>query len=150
MFDIIAVCTAVFLGVLSVKAALAGNAEARLVSVNFLLFGLLALYSIMVNNGIFPWIDEINYLLLFQLTVGFAVILIRRLLSFRFTLQEYGSRLKKQSEELTALNQSLEQKVEERTRQLEIANRKLQAEKYTLQITSITDGLTGVYNRKNF
>jgi diguanylate cyclase (GGDEF)-like protein len=45
------------------------------------------------------------------------------------------------------LNQSLEEKVRERTRQLETANRRLREEKVTLQITSITDGLTGVYNR---
>jgi diguanylate cyclase (GGDEF)-like protein len=37
--------------------------------------------------------------------------------------------------------------VRERTRQLEVANRQLREEKITLQITSITDGLTGVYNR---
>jgi len=147
LFDIIAVCTMVFLGILSVKAAAAGNVEARLVCFNFIIFGLLALYSILVTNGIFPWTDEINYLLLFQFSLGLAVILIRRLVSFQYRLEEYSSKLQTQSEELTALNQSLEEKVRERTRQLEVANRQLREEKITLQITSITDGLTGVYNR---
>ena len=41
----------------------------------------------------------------------------------------------------------VERKVAERTRQLELANRKLREEKVTLQISSITDGLTGLYNR---
>jgi diguanylate cyclase (GGDEF)-like protein len=76
-----------------------------------------------------------------------AVILVRRLVSFQYRLEEYSSKLRTQSEQLTALNQSLEEKVRERTRQLEAANRQLREEKITLQITSITDGLTGVYNR---
>jgi diguanylate cyclase (GGDEF)-like protein len=147
LFDIVSVCTMVFLGILSVKAAAAGNVEARLVCVNFMIFGLLALYSILVTNGIFPWTDEINYLLLFQFSLGLAVILIRRLVSFQYRLEEYSTRLQTQSEELTSLNQSLEEKVRERTRQLEVANRQLREEKVTLQITSITDGLTGAYNR---
>jgi diguanylate cyclase (GGDEF)-like protein len=147
LFDIVAVCTMIFLGILSVKAAAAGNVEARLVCVNFIIFGLLALYSILVTNGIFPWTDEINYLLLFQFSLGLAVILIRRLVSFQNRLEEYSTKLQSQSEELTTLNQSLEEKVRERTRQLEVANRQLREEKITLQITSITDGLTGVYNR---
>jgi diguanylate cyclase (GGDEF)-like protein len=147
LFDIVAVCTMIFLGILSVRAAMGGNVEARLVCFNFIIFGLLALYSILVTNGIFPWTDEINYLLLFQFSLGLAVILVRRLVSFQYRLEEYGSKLQTQSEELTKLNQSLEEKVRERTSQLEVANRKLREEKVTLQITSITDGLTGVYNR---
>jgi len=137
----------VFLGTLSVRAAVAGNVEARLVCFNFILFGLLALYSILVTNGIFPWTDEINYLLLFQFSLGLAVILVRRLISFQYRMEEYSSKLQAQSEELKTLNQSLEEKVRERTRQLEVANRQLREEKITLQITSITDGLTGVHNR---
>jgi diguanylate cyclase (GGDEF)-like protein len=147
LFDIVAICTMIFLGILSVKAAAAGNVEARLVCFNFIIFGLLALYSILVTNGVFPWTDEINYLLLFQFSLGLAVILIRRLVSFSNRLEEYSTKLQSQSEELTMLNQSLEEKVRERTRQLELANRQLREEKITLQITSITDGLTGVYNR---
>ena len=147
LFDIVAICTMVFLGILSVKAAAGGNVEARLVCINFIIFGLLALYSILMTNGIFPWTDEINYLLLFQFSLGLAVILIRRLVSFHYRLEEYSTKLRTQSEELTALNQSLEEKVRERTRQLEVVNRQLREEKITLQITSITDGLTGVYNR---
>jgi diguanylate cyclase (GGDEF)-like protein len=147
LFDVLAVCTMIYLGVLSVKAAVGGNVEARLVCVNFIIFALLALYSILVTNGIFPWTDEINYLLLFQFSLGLAVILIRRLVSFQSRLEEYSSALQAQSEQLTMLNQSLEEKVLERTQQLEVANRQLREEKITLQITSITDGLTGLYNR---
>jgi diguanylate cyclase (GGDEF)-like protein len=147
LFDIVAVCTMVFLGVLSVKSAAGGNAEARLVCFNFIVFGLLALYSILMTNGIFPWTDEINYLLLFQFSLGLGTVLIRRLVSVRHRMEEYSTRLQTQSEQLRKLNQSLEEKVRQRTRQLELANRQLQEEKITLQITSITDGLTGLYNR---
>jgi len=147
LFDFVAVATMIFLGILSVKAAVAGNTEARLVCMNFIIFAILALYSILVTNGIFPWTDEINFLLLFQFSLGLAVILIRRLLLFRRRFEEYGDKLESQSGQLKALNQSLEEKVAERTRQLELANRRLREEKVTLQITSITDGLTGMYNR---
>jgi diguanylate cyclase (GGDEF)-like protein len=147
LFDIVAVCTMIFLGALSVKAAVAGNTEARLLCFNFILFGLLALYSILVTNGIFPWTDEINYLLLFQFSLGLAVILIRRLVLFERRMEEYSGKLQAQSDELRTLNLSLEEKVSERTRQLELANRQLREEKVTLQITSITDGLTDLYNR---
>ena len=51
LFDIVSVCIMLFLGVLSVKAAASGNVEARLVCYNFILFGLLALYSILMTNG---------------------------------------------------------------------------------------------------
>jgi diguanylate cyclase (GGDEF)-like protein len=45
------------------------------------------------------------------------------------------------------IDQSLEHKVAERTQQLELANRRLREEKVTLEISSITEGLTGLYNR---
>jgi diguanylate cyclase (GGDEF)-like protein len=147
LFDALFIALTLFLGVLSVKAALGGNAEARLVSLNFVLVGVLAGYSVLVSNGLLPWSDERDYLLLFLFSLGLTALLIRRLVLFYRRLEHYARRVGVQSEQLRVLNQSLEQKVAERTRQLELANRRLREEKVTLQISSITDGLTGLYNR---
>ncbi len=132
---------------LSLRAALVGGTEAKLLAANFVLFGLLALYRTLVSNTLLPWSDEIDYLLLFQFSAGLALILSRRLLLFHNRVEEYAVKLASQAEEMTALNDRLEQKVAERTRQLERANRRLREEKISLKITSITDGLTGLYNR---
>jgi diguanylate cyclase (GGDEF)-like protein len=147
VFDAISIATLVLLGILSARAAVSGNTEARLLTLNFLVMGVLALYSILVANGVLPWTDEIDYLLLFQFSLGLTAILIRRLLGFYRRFSTYAEQLAVQSEQLKLLNQNLEHKVAERTRQLEMANRRLREEKVTLEISSITDGLTGLYNR---
>lgn len=51
---------------------------------------------------------------------------------------------------LNILNLSLEQKVEERTAELKAANERLQALNKELEEISITDALTGLYNRRYF
>jgi len=145
--DLVAIGSMLLLGALSVRGALAGDGEARLLTVNFLVFGLLVFYSILVSNGMLPWSDEIDYLLLFQFSLGLAFILGRRLLRFQRRLEEYAHKLASQADEMRALNDRLEHRVAERTRQLERANRRLRGEKISLQITSITDGLTGLYSR---
>ena len=147
VLDVAAVATMLLLGVLSVRGALSGAAEARLLTANFLILAMLALYGILATNGMLPWSGEIDYLLLFQFSVGLALILARRLLHFQREVEGYTGKLSEQAEQLRELNERLENKVAERTRQLERANRRLREEKISLQITSITDGLTGLYNR---
>jgi diguanylate cyclase len=145
--DALAVGSMVVLGAVSVRGAIAGNWESRVLTANFVVLGLLALYSTLVSNGVLPWSDEIDYLLLFQFSVGLALLLGGRLLRFYRRFEEYASRLAARADEARVLNERLEEKVAERTRQLERANRRLREEKVSLQITSITDGLTGLYNR---
>jgi diguanylate cyclase (GGDEF)-like protein len=145
--DIVSVAAMLVLGTLSVRGALSGAFEAKLLTANFVILAALALYSILGTNGMLPWSGEIDYLLLFQFSVGLALILSRRLMHFQRELQGYNEKLGEQAGQLQELNERLENKVAERTRQLERANRRLREEKISLQITSITDGLTGLYNR---
>ncbi len=147
VIDLASVAVMIVLGVLTVRGAISGSVEARLLTANFLILGALSVYSILGTNGLLPWYGEIDYLLLLQFSVGLALILMRRLVRFQRELQEYADKLAEQARQMRELNERLENKVAERTRQLERANRRLREEKVSLQITSITDGLTGLYNR---
>jgi diguanylate cyclase (GGDEF)-like protein len=145
--DVVVVATMIALFVLSVRGAMSGAFEAKALTANFMVLAGLALYSILGANGMLPWTGEIDYLLLFQFSVGLALILSRRLILFQREVEGFNARLAEQAGQLRELNERLENKVAERTRQLERANRRLREEKISLQITSITDGLTGLYNR---
>jgi diguanylate cyclase (GGDEF)-like protein len=148
-FDVGLVFTIILLGALAVQAGLSGNTEARLITVNLLIMAVLVLYSVLVSNSILPWNNSFEYLIVFQFSLGLAVILVRRFYLLFFKLQEVRGRLQAQSAELQQVNENLEAVISERTRQLEEANRALEAEKNVLHTISITDGLTGLYNRSH-
>jgi diguanylate cyclase (GGDEF)-like protein len=145
--DSILIVVMAVLAFLSIRAAAQGNTEARLVATNFVLMALLGFYSILVSNGLLPWSDDVDYLLLFQFALGLAFVLVRRYVGFRRRMEDVIARSEQQAEQLRSLRSDLDSKVAERTRHLEKANQRLLEEKITLQITSITDGLTGLYNR---
>ena len=140
-FDVLAVVIIGILGFLSVKSSIRGDMEGKLLTGNFVVMGLLTIYGMLVYNSLVPWSDDITYLTVFQFTLGLSFILIRRFLLFH-------RRLQMTTGELETLNATLEKRVTERTYQLEQANRKLRQEKISLHITSITDDLTGIYNRR--
>ena len=107
----------------------------------------LTFYSILMNRSILPFISGLDYLLVFQFSVGLVLILGYGYLVLYRSFQ-------KQSVRLESTNQQLEKQVRERTLELEKANRELeemnfqlQREKNQLKVSSITDGLTGLYNR---
>ncbi len=146
-FDVMLGLTIFILAALALQSGLSGNTEARLITVNLLIMAVLVLYSILVSNSILPWNDRFEYLIVFQFSLGLVVILARRFYLLYFRLREVQDRLQSQSAELQRVNENLESMITERTRQLEEANRALEAEKDALHAISITDGLTGLYNR---
>lgn len=116
------------LAVLTLRAGIRGNAEAALLSVNFVCTGLFMGYSLLMFNGVLGWRDEVDYLILLHLSIGLLFVLIRR-----YVLAQ---------KRLRAANATLESKVEERTQELE-------KEKQRLRKLSITDELTDVFNRSH-
>lgn len=145
--DVISVAAMAVLAVFTIRAGSRGKREAQIIFVNFLIMGAIGLFSIMVSNGVFPYTSGIKYIMLFQFSLGLAFVLGRRFFRIYQKWGSYASRLKLRTRELCSLNADLEAKVRERTRQLEEANITLVQEKESLHITSITDGLTGLYNR---
>lgn len=131
--DGIAVITLIVLAVLTLRAGLKGNTEAAFLTVNFVIVAGFATYSILMFNGLVPWSDGIDYLMLFQLSAGLMAILIRRFVGAHRLLYQ--------------VNSDLERRVEERTRDLEEANRQLEDEKRQLRMLSTTDSLTNMRNR---
>ncbi len=131
--DLGTVAVMAILAVFTVRSGISGNEEASLLTINFIIMGLFAVYSMLLFNGILPWSDAIDYLMVFQFSCGLVFVLIRRFLSIHMRLRTYAG-------ELESMNGNLEKLVEERTRDLE-------AEKKMLRTISITDGLTGLYNR---
>jgi diguanylate cyclase (GGDEF)-like protein len=147
VYDLILIGAEAALFTLTAVAAIRGNQDARLFAVYFGVIGLLTAYALVASNGLLPWTDDLDYLIVFLFSVGLCVLIARRVLHMRRQLEEYDAAIRMQSERLRILNAELEHKVEERTRDLEHANRQLQAEKKVLQIVSITDALTGMHNR---
>ncbi|MGC9313898.1 MAG: diguanylate cyclase [Sediminispirochaetaceae bacterium] len=135
------------LGYISFRCLGDGNREQKYISINFLIMAMLVLYAIMMSHSLVPWISEFDYLVVFQFSVGLAIILGYRFLTMYHTYEN-------QSLELASMNRKLEEQVQERTSELEEANRRLgevnvqlKREKNLLKVSSITDGLTGLYNR---
>lgn len=87
----------------------------------------------------------------FHFKIGYSrldiLVSVFSLICLFFIINSYEQVKEKQTGDLGALNASLEQEVHERTMELKTANRLLQEEKQNLQTLSVTDQLTGLYNR---
>lgn len=89
--------------------------------------------------------------LLFHVKIGYShldiLVSVFSLVCLFFIINSYEQVKEKQASDLKALNASLEQEVYERTMELQTANILLEQEKQNLQTLSVTDQLTGLYNR---
>ena len=132
--DVPAILSLLILAAFTVVTGFRGNREAELLSINFLIIAILALYSTLMYNSVVPWNDEIDYLMLFQLATGMVYVLIRRFAVAHVELRE--------------TNATLENRVAVRTAELAEANRQLETEKRQLHHLSITDGLTQLRSRE--
>jgi diguanylate cyclase (GGDEF)-like protein len=91
--------------------------------------------------GDFFFTNTIGYSHLDVLVSSFSII------GLFFIVNSYEKVKEEQNEDLKTLNLELEKKVQERTNELEQANKLLEKEKQILKKLSFTDQLTGLYNR---
>ena len=136
-FDIIdgtSVAAIIVIFMLISRSGFRGNEEASLLAMNFGIMFLFALYSMLLFRGVLPWGDDVEYLMVFQSSVGLVFILVLRLVRAHSQLAEYAGKLE-------AINNHLEELVSERTKDLE-------NEKQLLHTISITDSLTNLHNRR--
>ncbi|KTD31031.1 sensor histidine kinase [Legionella moravica] len=104
------------------------------------LFWMMAIMSAIFIGDVF-FINLIGYSHLDVLVSSFAIICLY------FIVNSYEQVKEQQTEDLRTLNLELERKVQERTDELRRANQLLEQEKLTLKKLSVTDQLTGLYNR---
>lgn len=147
VIDLITLSGVILLGIISLMEIGKADRERQYFYINFLIMAILVMYSLFMTRSILPWISHFDYLMVFQFSVGLALILGRK---FFLLFRTHET----QSIELAKLNKELEEQVRLRTSELEhankklgLANRRLKRERNILKVTSITDGLTGLYNR---
>jgi len=127
----------------AVRVLLRGYRPARnfLIAWSALLLGIAAFAS--VSFGLLPKVFMTEYAI--QLGSSAEMILLSFALAARINgLREENARIQREAQE------QLEQRVVERTRDLDEANRQLQNVNRMLQDFSLRDGLTGAYNRRYF
>ncbi len=131
--DVLAVTTITLFLPLIIMAGIKGNREARIIIFSLVGVAGFVIYGVLMGAGIIPWSSQNDNTVLFIFVIGLVAILVRRIVLMHRRLDTYARRV-------SLLNTDLEKVVAERTAELEQANREL-------KIASITDGLTGLYNR---
>ncbi len=136
------VVTIVITIIVSIRAALAGNTEIRLLLAGFCIFGLFGINDILFGLGVLThtnWLSHWGALIFFSL-LGY--ILERRFAHDQTQLEAYSrdlesisERLKKSKSQLEEYSQLLEEKVQARTQDLEAKNRELRQTLHTLRET---------------
>jgi signal transduction histidine kinase len=103
----------------SIHAALKGNKEAKYITIGFSLFCFFAIYDILGGAfQLFSWSQNMYPLGMFFFILSLGFVLERR-------FQHYADELEKSNIKLQDYSQNLEQKVEERTRELKEAQAQL-------------------------
>lgn len=111
------------------QASRAGDRESRWIASGILALLASLIADVLMDVGILPMVFGIPI-------IGFTVL-------FLATASSLNGRSEREHRELVALRQDLEQRVRDRTRELEDANRRLDE-------ASRTDSLTGLPNRRGF
>lgn len=141
-YQILAVLSAIYAMVAIVRAAMHRREGAIYAMVGYIVFTLAVLFDIL---GSILNVAELssNAVGVAAFTFCFSLVLSKKLsLAFNKTEQLAG--------ELALVNDSLDTKVRDRTRELAESNRKLEELNLQLREWSVIDGLTGVYNRRYF
>lgn len=125
-YSIFFVGTIVVTIVVTVKAAITGNKEARIFISAFALYGLTGLYDILIGINVLPkwyWLSQWGAVLF---VLAMAYIVERRFSETHKQLEIYSKELEIKSRKLDKYSQVLEQKVAERTEDLHKKNTELQ------------------------
>ncbi|WP_455382634.1 diguanylate cyclase [Salinispira pacifica] len=118
-----------------------GSRESAILLSTFLVMAALNIHDILVARSLIPWTDTTEHYMILFFAAGIATVVAMRISAMHRDMGNHAS-------ELAALNSSLEETVQHRTRELEEANRLLAREKEQLEIASNTDELTQLYNRR--
>ncbi|MFP4564550.1 MAG: diguanylate cyclase [Spirochaetia bacterium] len=148
ILDWISILAVLILGTLLIRSSIRRNMEARILLLSFLPLSILVFYGILMSHDRVPWVPELDYLVLFQFSLGLSLVLARRFLLVNRALGKFAHRSFLRFREARDFNERLERLVEDRTKQLSKANEALEKERSRLLEVSITDSLTGLYNRR--
>lgn len=148
ILDWISILAVLILGTLLIRSSIRRNMEARILLLSFLPLSILVFYGILMSRDRVPWVPELDYLVLFQFSVGLSLVLSRRFLLVNRALGKFAHRSFLRFREVRDFNERLEELVADRTKQLSRANEALEKEHSRLVEVSITDSLTGLYNRR--
>jgi len=148
ILDWISILAVLILGTLLIRSSIRRNMEARILLLSFLPLSILVFYGILMSRDRVPWVPELDYLVLFQFSVGLSLVLARRFLLVNRALGKFAHRSFLRFREVRDFNERLEELVANRTKQLSRANEALEKEHSRLVEVSITDSLTGLYNRR--
>ena len=148
ILDWVAILAVLILGTLLIRSSIRRNPEARILLLSFLPLSILVFYGILMSHDLVPWVPELDYLVLFQFSVGLSLVLARRFLLVNRALGKFAHRSFLRFREVRDFNEKLEELVADRTKQLLKANEALEQERSRLLEVSITDSLTGLYNRR--
>jgi diguanylate cyclase (GGDEF)-like protein len=148
ILDWVSIFAVLILGTLLIRSSIWRNMEARILLLSFLPLSILVFYGILMSHDMVPWVPELDYLVLFQFSLGLSLVLARRFLLVNRALGKFAHRSFLRFREVREFNERLEELVADRTKQLVEANKALEQERSRLIEVSITDSLTGLYNRR--
>lgn len=132
-YSIFFVSTIIIAIFVTVKAAIAGNKEAKIFISAFALYGLTGLHDILIGIDVLPkwyWLSQWGAVVF---VLAMAYIVERRFAEAHNQLEHYSKELEIKSRKLDKYSQILEQKVAERTQDLNAKNNELESTLRTLQ-----------------
>ena len=119
--------------VVGTRAAVKGSREARIFSVGFMVFGVAGIHDLLAGMGFIPLFHWLSQWGMLAFLICLAYILEQRFADNRRRLEIYAEELEQKSNELADYNRTLEQRVDERTKDLAEKNTALELTLHQLE-----------------